>query len=336
MEALSQAVHRRHVVRVDEDVGALRRAVAALTAGRPGARAGEVELVATELATNIVGHTPAGGYVLYRPLAQGIELLAVDSGPGLRRSGGPRQPPVRGAGLGVGLAGVERMASTFDVYSGEGAGTVVLARLGERRGAPRGPFRWGGVSVPKVGEEQSGDAWAVTAAGGSLVVLIVDGLGHGAHAHLAAQAALGVFREGSPADLADYAGRAHEAMRATRGGVLGVCAIDPGEECLTFVGVGNVAGRVVVAGAGRSLLSQEGTVGTQAAAPRLRPVRYAWAPGATLLLASDGLRSQWDPRAYAGLLEHDPAVVAATLHRDHARTTDDVTVLVVRDARTSG
>jgi anti-sigma regulatory factor (Ser/Thr protein kinase) len=334
VEALNQAVHRCHVVRVDEDVGALRRALAGLAAGRPGIRAGEVELVATELATNIVRHTPDGGYVLYRPLAEGMELLAVDRGPGLRRSGGLSQPPLRGGGLGVGLAGVERMASTFDVYAGDGAGTVVLARLGERRAAPRGLFRWGGVSVPREGHDESGDAWTV-AMDGSLVALVVDGLGHGAHAHVAAQAAVGAFREGSPADLADYARRAHEAMRDTRGGVLGVCSIDPAGGYLTFVGVGNVAGRVVLAGVRRSLLSHEGTLGTQVAPPRVRPVRYAWGPGATVVLASDGLRSRWDPLAYAGLLEHDPAVVAATLHRDHARAADDATVLVVRDARTA-
>jgi hypothetical protein len=163
----------------------------------------------------------------------------------------------------------------------------------------------------------------------------VDGLGHGAHAHVAARAAVGVFCGRSPADLVAYAGRAHEAMRATRGGVLGVCSIDPGGEQLTFVGVGNVAGRVLVAGAGRSLLSQEGTLGTHVAPPRLRQMRYDWAPGAAVVLASDGLRSQWDALAYTGLLEHDPAVVAATLERDHARAADDVTVLVVSDARTA-
>jgi hypothetical protein len=68
-------------------------------------------------------------------------------------------------------------------------------------------------------------------------------------------------------------------------------------------------------------------------APRARDAAYRWGPGAVLILATDGLRSRWDPLAYPGLLGHDPAVIAATLYRDHARGTDDAAVLVVADTR---
>ena len=33
------------------------------------------------------------------------------------------------------------------------------------------------------------------------------------------------------------------------------------------------------------------------------------------------------------LLRHHPTVIAAVLHRDHTRTTDDATMLVIRDRR---
>lgn len=340
MEALSQPAHRRLAVREEEDAGALRRAVARLARGR-SIPPGHAELAATELATNIVKHAPPGGYVLYRPVDDGIELIAVDHGPGLRRLGGWRSwaapgdeeaPPPRGRdGLGAGLAAVERLASAFDLYSRRGEGAVVLARLGAGEPHRAGSFRWGGVNVPLDGEGDSGDGWAV-AVDGCLAALVVDGLGHGADAHAAARAAVAAFGE-RPADLAGFVGRAHRAMRGTRGGVAGVCTIDQRADELTFVGVGNVAGRVLLDGASQSLVSREGTMGTQAPAPRFQPMRYRWGPGATLVLASDGLRSHWDPRSYQGLLEHDPGVVAATLQRDHARGTDDAAVLVVQDLR---
>jgi anti-sigma regulatory factor (Ser/Thr protein kinase) len=342
VEALSQAAHRRRAVRVEEDVGALRRAVARAAAGCAAVRAGEAELVATELAANIIRHAPSGGHVLHRRIDDGVELVAVDRGPGMRRLGGWRSwaSPADGgaapgsfgrAGLGMGLAAVERRASTFDVYSVRGEGTVVLARLGVRP-LRAGPFTWGAVNVPLEGEIDSGDAWAV-AVDRSLAAVVVDGLGHGPGAEAASRAAIAAFGQRRMTDPGDFVRRAHGAMLGTRGGVAGVCSIDPAEDQLAFAGVGNIAGRVLRDGASQGLLSREGTLGTQAPAPHVHLTRCPWGPGATLVLASDGLRGHWDPRAYPGLLEHDPGTVAAALHRDHGRTTDDVTVLVVRDLR---
>ena len=331
METLSEAAHRRHAVGVEEDVGALRRAVGRLAAGRPGVRSGEAELVATELATNILRHAPPG-YVLCRAAGAGIELLAVDRGPGLRRLDRWRSWGVAAqSGLGAGLAGVERMATTFDLYSERGRGAVVLARLGPPPAGTDG-FRWGAVGVPQDGEDESGDGWIV-ACDGLLSALVVDGLGHGPSAHAAAAAAISVLGGRPQADLAAFVRRAHEATRGTRGAALGACSIDCAAGELTFAGVGNVRARLLLDGESRSLISREGTLGTQATAPNPPIVHQRWAPGAVLVLASDGLRGAWDLRAYSVLLGHDPAVVAAVLHRDHARGTDDATVLVVEGAR---
>jgi anti-sigma regulatory factor (Ser/Thr protein kinase) len=327
VEALTEATHRRHPVRVEEDVGALRRAVGRMAAGCEGVRAGDAELAATELATNLVRHAAGGGYVLYRRANGGIELIAVDSGPGMRGS------PLSRGGLGVGLGVVQRLASSFDLYSTEGWGSVVLARLAPPRDNGASSVRWGGVNVPLAGAGTSGDAWAVSRRYGAIAAVMVDGLGHGDGAHQASSAAVAVFRERPPGDLPAFVRRAHEAMRGTRGGVLGACLIDAEAGRLTYAGVGNVAARVVLGAGSRSLPNRAGTLGTQVAVPQVRVVSADWQPGATVLMASDGLRSGWDPLAYPRLLAHDPAVVAAVLHRDHQRGTDDATVLVLQDRR---
>ena len=163
--------------------------------------------------------------------------------------------------------------------------------------------------------------------------MVADGLGHGPDAAVAAAAAIAAFRAGPLADPAASVLRAHEAMLGTRGGVLAACVIGPGRDTREFAGVGNVSGCVLRREGVRGWSAADGTVGTQVRAPRARAAGYRWGPGAVLVLATDGLRSHWDPLAYRGLLGHDPAVIAATLHRDHARGTDDAAVLVVADTR---
>jgi anti-sigma regulatory factor (Ser/Thr protein kinase) len=335
MAALRQAPHFRHSVGVDEDVGALRRAVARLTASQSDVRVGEAELVATELGTNLIRHADGGGYVLYRPVGDGIELISVDHGPGMSPADipppvarTPPLPPFMTGGLAAGLASIRRMAVDFDFYSTR-QGTVILSRLGATN--PAGPWRYGAVNIPLGGIGESGDAWAVTADRSASAALVVDGLGHGPGAAEAARAAITIFDRQPVTDLVAFVERAHQAMRSTRGGVLGVCAIGPQRHEVTYAGIGDITGMVVYGGEGRRILGRPGTLGTYQRLPNIHLQRFPWEPGATLILTSDGIHGHWGPVDYPGLLDHDPAVVAATIHRDHGRVADDATVLVVHE-----
>ncbi|MDW4904077.1 SpoIIE family protein phosphatase [Streptomyces sp. ADMS] len=331
---MSEAEHRLCAVGAEEDVGALRRTVARMAVGQPGLRPGVAELVATELGTNLVRHTGSGSYVLARRAGDGIELISVDRGPGMPY--GALAPdidtvtsPARGGGLNAGLSVVRRHTAEFDCYSTL-RGTVLYARLGTVAPQPVGRWRFGAVDIPYGGDGRSGDAWAVTP-GPQLAAMVVDGLGHGSAAAVAARTAITEFERETAADPARLVGRAHEAMRATRGGVLGTCLIDPGRGELTYTAVGNITGRVLARGRTVHLLDRPGTLGTHLPLPNVRPQHCPWEPGATLILVSDGIRSGWNLDDHPRLLEHHPAVVAAVVHRDHGRPTDDATVLVVRD-----
>ena len=339
---MKQREHYRHPVNVPEDVGALRRAVAGLAAAQSAVRRGQAELVATELGTNLLRHADPGGYVLYRQTQHGIELLSVDTGPGMvshhvparpasaMPAAGAFGPPASGAGgLSAGLASVRRMATDFDCYSTP-AGTVLLARLCGTHSGTGGRWRYGAVNVALGDAGASGDAWAVRV-GQQLAAVVVDGLGHGAAAATAAQAAVTVFEQRPVTDPEDFLRRAHDAMRATRGGVAGVCVIDPHREQLTYAGIGNIAAQIANRGDKQHLVSHGGTLGTHLTAPGVHVQQRPWPPGATLVMSSDGIRGGWDLASYPSLLSHDPTVIAATLHRDYTRPTDDATVLVVRD-----
>jgi anti-sigma regulatory factor (Ser/Thr protein kinase) len=330
---LRQPSHDRFVVAEEADVGAVRRAVPRYRAllGAGVDRLGLAELVATELGTNLLQHATPGGWILARPLAPtSIEFLAVDRGPGIGDvaaavEGRTRMP----GGLGCGLGAVRRAAARFDVYSEPGRGTAVLAVVDLAGADPApAPRAWAGISVAIT--EVCGDGWAVAELDDGLAVAVIDGLGHGPRASAAADAALDAFAQ-DPADICGFPERANRATRDTRGGVFTVCLLRPGLGELRHVAVGNVNGRIVADGATTGLGLRSGALGLRISAPRPASEVYRWPPGATLVLWTDDLTSRIDLRGYGGLLDHDPAVVAAVLHRDHARERDDATVVVLRN-----
>ncbi|MGW7409988.1 SpoIIE family protein phosphatase [Streptomyces sp. NPDC054833] len=334
---LSEHAHRRHAIGAEEDVGALRRAVARMSAGQQALREGVAELVATELGTNLLRHAHPGGYVLARKAGDGIELISVDRGPGitvgalapLAGTAPPVAPPrPGGGGLKAGLNVVRRNAAEFDWYTTR-RGTVVYARLGAPAPAGDAGWRFGGINVPLGGDGESGDAWAV-APGRPTAALVVDGLGHGPAAATAARAATTTFAQAPVTDLDRLVRLTHEAMRGTRGGVLGACLIDPGRGECTYAAVGNITGRVITGARSVHLLDRPGTLGTHLPFPTVRPQHCPWEPGSILILVSDGIRSGWGVDDHPRLLNHHPAVIAAVLHREYGRPTDDATVLVVR------
>jgi len=124
--------------------------------------------------------------------------------------------------------------------------------------------------------------------------------------------------------------RMHEALRPTRGAAVGLAEIDPGRGRLAFAGVGNIAGSIVADSTFRSVVSHHGTLGHDVR--KIQEFSYPWPRGAVLVMHSDGLTSKWGLEAYPGLIQRDPALVAAVLYRDFQRGNDDTTVVVVRGA----
>jgi len=323
-------------------VGRARRAALAVAAdlGIHTDIAGNVGLVATELATNLVRHAREGA-ILIRPLDQpqrrGVEMLAVDKGPGIRDVSAAMRDGYSTAGTsGTGLGAIRRISSEFDVYSSMDSGTVFMARLWDpnvvRPHPPTDDERYavGAVCLPIAGETECGDAWVVEQRDATVLVAVVDGLGHGHEAAVASTQALRVVGERADASPADIVQAAHGPLRATRGAAIAVAKIDRRSSEVQFAGIGNIAGSILGPTSTHSMASHSGIVGHQ-----MRTVRqfaYTWPPRGYMVLHSDGLSARWRADAYPGLIGHDPAIVAAVLHRDFARTRDDATVLVIHDA----
>src|SRR5271155_4019799 len=104
-------------------VGEARRAVTALASrlGFNETESGKVALVVTEVANNLVKHA-RDGVLLLRPLEReqtsGIEILALDKGPGMTDVGRCLQDGFSTAGSpGTGLGAIVRLAAFADIHS---------------------------------------------------------------------------------------------------------------------------------------------------------------------------------------------------------------------------
>lgn len=317
-------------------IGAVRRRLATLaaSAGLNETRVGDVALVASELATNVIKHAGRGGALLACVTAGGVRGVAIaawDRGPGMNVEVCLHDGVSTTGTSGTGLGAVARLATRWDAYSRRGAGTVITASMFPRGASVRTRFDAGGVAVPYPGASVSGDAWGLHEAGDRASLIVCDGLGHGDGAAEAARAVLAAFAERPEDSLAAILERADRAARATRGAAATVVRVDLAAREATIAGVGNVGAWIVTGDATRQLVTQHGTLGQ--ATPRIREERYGFPPGASLLVCSDGLRIHMPINDRSGLWDHHPATIAATIWRDHARGRDDATSVVLCEAR---
>lgn len=298
---------------------------------------GRAAIVATELATNLIRHAGRGEIRLRRlDLEQnrGIEILAIDRGPGIEQVAQCLNDGYSTAGTaGNGLGAVKRLSTEFDIFSSQPAGTVILSRILATPSARQSKtsFAWGVVQSNALHEEVCGDSWRIAERPEELSIMVADGLGHGPLAATASELAGDVFLEyafGPPQDLLTKTDR---QLRGSRGAAMAVAQITlaPAKK-LVFTGVGNISGhlRSRVETRGRGLTSHNGTVGVEMR--KLQSFDYECPAQSLLIMHSDGLQTRWSLEAYPGLINRHPAIIAAVLHRDFVRGKDDVTVCVVQ------
>lgn len=290
--------------------------------------AGRVALVATELASNILKHAVRGELHLrvFNSIAlSGVEIIAVDRGKGFDMHDCMRDGFSTGGTQGIGLGAIERQADVFDAHT-DARGAVVLTRFYSRKGKTR-DLRVG-ISQHSLHDDPAcGDVWSLAIEGRRISALIIDGLGHGEDAEVAARAGEAVFQQ-RPFDSAEHLfDDMHHSMKGTRGGAAALVNFDADSDALRFVGIGNIGATLIGEDKVRGLVSHPGIVGLQFR--KAQAFEHAQVAGQLLVMYSDGLQSRWNLRDYPGLIYRHPAVIAAVLHRDYCRGRDDVTVLVI-------
>jgi anti-sigma regulatory factor (Ser/Thr protein kinase) len=288
-------------------------------------------LVATELGTNLIKHTPHGGHFLLQGLKHkdnyGIELFALDKGPGMDVDNCVVDGYSTVGTLGTGLGAVKRLSDSFAAFSAPGRGTVIHTRLWVDR-TVSAVSNVGGLTVPLKGERISGDKWTVCELNGAIYCLLVDGLGHGFEAAEAANLAVSRFRENLSNQPAAMLKILHNSLRGTRGAVAAVAYIDLKNETLTYAGLGNIVGVLCDGTDRKHLVSLNGTLGYESR--KITEFQSQWSSHSTLIMHSDGL-----PTRASDELDHlktsSPSLIAASLFFHQTKQTDDATVLVVNN-----
>ena len=194
--------------------------------------------------------------------------------------------------------------------------------------APR--IEYGVASFVKPGNSNSGDLAVVQFYDGGALLSVIDGVGHGDEAFIAAQCAKTTIDAHPREPVEVLMQRCHAALRPTRGAVMSLAAIDLQRGLLLWLGVGNVQGIVCrsnsnAAPAREELLLRSGVVGAQL--PALRSAAIPICRGDTLIFTTDGIRSNFANGLTASAPPH---LLAQNILAQHLQGSDDALVLVAR------
>lgn len=303
----------------------------AVELGVPERRIADLSIVAAETAGNLAKHADQG-VLLVRAVRTreqaGVELIALDSGPGMADLAFAMEDGHSTAGtLGIGLGAIIRQATWSDLHSVPGKGTVLAVQVWPA-GPP--PIAWAaGLTRPLTGEQVSGDNFAVRVADGRHQVMMCDGLGHGGLAAAASHEAVRAFTDAPAVPPDAVLELLHRRLHHTRGAAVAVAELDPDAGLVRYAGLGNISGTVLSPdGARRGMVSLPGIAGHQRR--QIRQFDYPITPDAVVVMHSDGVVDRWSPTDYPGLLTHSPLVIAATVLRDAGVRRDDAGVVVAR------
>lgn len=193
-----------------------------------------------------------------------------------------------------------------------------------------GALDWAVAGRAFPGHSVSGDAYVVLPHGDQVTMAVIDGLGHGPPAEVAATTAVETIRSlhGEPIDV--LLQRCHEKLRGTRGAAITAVSLRLGEGTLTWAGVGNVDACVVRTDVmGTTIMDRalplSGVVGLEI--PVLQPRTVQLQRGDLVIMVTDGVRTSWPAAIRRG---RRLAEMAGELLDGHARPADDALVLAAR------
>jgi hypothetical protein len=189
---------------------------------------------------------------------------------------------------------------------------------------------WAVADLTQPGQRESGDRGVVLPTAEGWLAAVVDGLGHGAEAASAATAAVRALERAAHRPVVQLLRDCHTGLIGTRGAVISVAAFNTHDETMTWLGVGDVEGRLLRAQGSasprtESLLLRGGVVGAHlpTLVSEVVPVRR----GDTLILATDGVRNDFLDTPLPAL---PPRELADHVLGRWSTQTDDALVLVAR------
>lgn len=153
-------------------------------------------------------------------------------------------------------------------------------------------FEIGMATLPMRSGDPCGDIPAFWVQGEQLFLWLADGLGHGANARIAAEAARSSVAAQLSLDVQTLFARCDEEIRETRGVTMGLCVLSPAARTLTFAGVGNIRARHL-GETPHHFSCSYGIIG--AGFKSLFVETASFQPGDRLILSTDGIPENFTP-----------------------------------------
>jgi hypothetical protein len=191
-------------------------------------------------------------------------------------------------------------------------------------------IEWGIVSRPLRNQAVSGDLHVVEFFDSGVLLGVIDGVGHGEEAHAAAGIAARILKQNAGESVISLARTCHDALVPTRGAVMTLASVDILEDTVTWIGVGNVEGRLLRADRGAShpcepILLRGGLLGLEL--PAVQATIMPIVRGDLLVFATDGIR----PGFEVGIaLSESCEKISERIMSRYCKGTDDALVLVAR------
>jgi anti-sigma regulatory factor (Ser/Thr protein kinase) len=331
-------IHLRYKANERSYFAILKKEIHALAfkAGFNEAKIGKIDIVVSEMVSNLSKHAK-GGEILVKIFQQngeeGIEIICSDDGPGMQDVS---KMVIDGTStkntLGQGLGAMKRLSDEFQVYSRKETGTTILCRLyktepGFRKKQPDIEIK--SLLIAKPGQLVCGDGFYFDTNGQFVRLFLGDGLGHGVEANKAVTAAGEAF-------LAAKSHRPNEIIRSidlavkkTRGLVGTVAVFDLREKKWSLCGVGNINSRMVGSNSTKSYMPYNGIIGLNV--PKtLNNQEIPHENGFHFIMCSDGIKTRWDLARHPGIFRYDLTIAANTIIKDFSRNTDDMSVAICR------
>ncbi|MBI3494099.1 MAG: SpoIIE family protein phosphatase [Acidobacteria bacterium] len=194
----------------------------------------------------------------------------------------------------------------------------------------RSLLEWG-VSVSTLhGQSVLGDRHVIRPYDGGMLVAVIDGIGHGEEAAVAAAEAARAIETCAHESVIKIIRACHEALRHTRGVVMSLASFNAADQTMAWAGVGNVEGLLLRADstaspASEMLLLRGGVVGHHL--PPLAAAILQVTRGDTLILVTDGVGIGFWRGLHA--IEH-PQRMSDRILAAYATHTDDALVVTAR------
>lgn len=176
------------------------------------------------------------------------------------------------------------------------------------------------ISRPRSGEVLNGDAVVVRRIGGTVLVALIDALGHGPKAAEVARTSVAWLSDASEGEALDLVHGLHKALQGSRGAAALVLTVSASG--LDACSVGNVELRS--SNNRLPFVLTPGVLGVRLRQPKICSSRLPITD--RMVLYSDGISGRFDLRSFRS---HSPSELATHIFGSHRHVHDDATVVVV-------